>query len=250
MKRVLVFQHVAHEILGTLHPLLKDAGFRIRYANFGRDPGTEVAMDRYDGLVVLGGPMGAYEGDKYPHLEVEKEAIRRAIKDEKPVLGICLGAQLIASALGAKVGPSPVKEIGWYEVSLTDEGKSDPLLKDLQPTEWIFQWHGDALELPPGAVWLASSESCAAQAFRVGEKVYGFQFHLEVDEAMIERWLHVHSNQADLMSLGGPAHTERIRAATGKHIRHQTQLGKRVFSRYIELFSTKRRRILLDSGHK
>lgn len=250
MKRVLVFQHVAHEILGTLHPLLKDAGFRIRYANFGRHPDAKVAMDRYDGLVILGGPMGVYEAARFPHLEIEMEAIRQAIRADKPVLGICLGAQLIAASLGATVTPSHIKEIGWYEVSLTEDGRADPLLKELADCEWIFQWHGDVLEIPKEAVWLASSRACPAQAFRLGEKVYGFQFHLEVDEAMIERWLAVHLNQPDLQLLGGEDHARRIRSDTAKHIQQQTQLGNRVFSRYIDLFSTKQRRIHLDSGHK
>jgi GMP synthase (glutamine-hydrolysing) len=244
MKRILVFQHVAHEILGTFHPLLKDAGFRIRHINFGRHPDAEISPGRYDGLVVLGGPMGVYEADRFPHLQREIECIRDAIREGKPVLGICLGAQLIASALGAKVTRHQETEIGWYPVSLTNEGKADPILGELAPTENIFQWHGDTFQVPRGAVLLASSQTCPHQAFRYGDKVYGFQFHLEVDEPMVERWLRI----APPAALGFDA--EKIRQETHQNIQHLMGLSGKVFSKYIHLFSTKRRKIILGSGHR
>ena len=244
MKRILVFQHVGHEILGTLHPLLRDAGFRIRHVNFGRHPGADASMSRYDGLVVLGGPMGAYEAEKYPHLNTEIACIREAIDEDKPVLGICLGAQLIAAALGAKVTRHQETEIGWYDVSLTEEGKSDAVLGQLAPTEKIFQWHGDTFQLPAGTTWLARSAICPHQAFRYGTKVYGFQFHLEVDEPMIERWLKISSPAAIDFD------PEVIRQQTRDHVTHLMKLSRQVFTKYIELFSTKRRKLVLGSGHK
>src|SRR5688572_4363115 len=118
MRKILVFQHVPYELLGTLHPLLKKAGFRIRYVNFWRYPDATVDISSYDGLIVLGGPMGVYEAAEKPHLTFEMQCIREAIKQEKPVLGICLGAQLIAAALGAKVAPASQPEIGWYPVTV------------------------------------------------------------------------------------------------------------------------------------
>ena len=128
MRKLLVCQHVPHEILGTLNPLLKRAGFRIRYVNFGRHPDAQPDLDGYAGLIVLGGPMSAYDDQRLPHLAVEMKLIEAALQRNLPVLGICLGAQLIARTLGARVYANHIKEIGWYDVSPTDAAESDPLL--------------------------------------------------------------------------------------------------------------------------
>ena len=125
MKRLLVFQHVPHEILGTFNPLLKYAGFRIRYVNFGRTPDATPNVEKYDGLIILGGPMCVDQIESHPHLQTEIDAIKLAMEQHMPVLGICLGAQLIATALGAQVKRNPVKEIGWYDVTPTTEGNKD-----------------------------------------------------------------------------------------------------------------------------
>lgn len=250
MKRILVFQHVAHEILGTFHPLLKEAGFRIRYANFGREPHPDVDVKKYDGLIILGGPMGVYEASEFPHLHYEMKCIREAVERHKPVLGICLGAQLIACALGAAVTRAQETEIGWYDVHLTPEGQADPILGGLAPTEKIFQWHGDTFEIPPGAVWLARSARCPHQAFRYRDNVYGFQFHLEVDEPMIERWLKVPVNHRQLECFGGETLETRIRNETPRFISHHKELSRRIFGAYIARFSSKRRTLVLGSGHK
>jgi len=235
MSRVLVFQHAAYEPLGSLHPLLKKAGFRIRYANFARDPDQEVSMESYDGLVVLGGHMGVYESPKYPHLLREMECIRQAVATEKPVLGICLGAQLIAAALGAPVQIGERPEIGWCEVELTDDGKNDPVLSQMHAREKIFQWHGDYFQVPQGATWLAKSDSCPFQAFRLGKSVYGFQFHLEVDKKMILRWLTVPENSSAFSHDGGHLLKENIRRETDLYIEHSLELSRRVFTKYINL---------------
>jgi GMP synthase (glutamine-hydrolysing) len=236
MPRLLVFQHVAHEILGTLHPQLKDAGFRIRYVNFARH--QEIPdISRYDGLVVLGGPMGVYEADKFPHIGAEITCIKKALDQDKPVLGICLGSQLLAAALGSRVYKHHKKEIGWYDVTLTDAGKADPIFFDMRPTEKIFQWHGDTFELPNGAAWLAHSDACEQQAFRYGDKAYGLQFHLEVDEPMINRWLMIPANVEEMAPLGGDTLAARIRADTQVYLKRQTLLSSRVFASLIEIFS-------------
>ncbi|MFQ5903231.1 MAG: gamma-glutamyl-gamma-aminobutyrate hydrolase family protein, partial [Candidatus Binatia bacterium] len=135
MRKLLVCQHVAFEILGTLDPLFKSCGFRIRYVNFGRHPDAQPSLEGYHGLVVLGGPMNANQVDQYPHLATEMNLIEQAIGKGIPVLGVCLGAQLIAKALGAKVTENQEKEIGWYDVSPTEEGKSDPLLAHFRDKE-------------------------------------------------------------------------------------------------------------------
>lgn len=247
MKRLLVFQHVPHEILGTFNPLLKEAGFRIRYVNFGRTPDAEPNIEKYDGLIILGGPMCVDQTDSHPHLLTEIRAIKLAMERQMPVLGICLGAQLIATALGARVRPNPVKEIGWYAVTPTKEGKLDPLFRCFNGTEQIFQWHGDAFDIPRGAVNLASSSDCPNQAFRFGERTYGLQFHLEVDEALIHRWLKTPVHVRELENMGDGFSATQIIKETHNNIANSTELGNRLFGAYIRLFSSKVRRVAMPS---
>lgn len=154
------------------------------------------------GLIVMGGPMGVYEADRYPFLKRERDYIRKVIDAKKPVLGICLGAQLVARALGARVYPNRKKEIGWYRVRLTPTGRKDPLMKGGPVSPWVFQWHGDTFDLPRGAHRLASSSLCKNQAFRFGAHVYGLQYHLEVDKAMVLEWLDQPGAEEELSSLG------------------------------------------------
>lgn len=189
MPKLLVFQHVAYEPLGTLDPHLRREGFRIRYVNFARHPHAEPEIDGYDALVVLGGPMNVDEMEHHPHLRHEARVIRDALDRGRPVLGICLGAQLLAHAIGAHVGRASEPEIGWYEVRKSPDAASDPLLGHFEDVERVFQWHGYTFEMAPGATHLASSERCPNQAFRAGDAAWGLQFHLEVDPPMIERWL-------------------------------------------------------------
>jgi GMP synthase (glutamine-hydrolysing) len=245
MKKLLVCQHVPHEILGTLNPLLKRAGFRIRYTNFARHPELQPQLDGYDGLVVLGGPMSAYETARFPYLLIELRLIEQAMRKELPVLGICLGAQLVAQTLGARVYPNREKEIGWYDISPTAEASADRLLGALGETEKIFQWHGDTFDIPKSACHLAESELCANQAFRYGTNVYGFQFHLEVDERMIHHWLSVPENQRELADLGGKIDRDRIRMETSEYIHRLEELSDCVFSEFIRLFGIEKRRVRL-----
>ena len=235
MPKLLVFQHVPHEILGTLHPMLRDAGFRIRYVNFGRSNYKIPRLRNYDGLVVLGGPMNVDETEEYPYLVPETESIREFIEMDAPVLGVCLGSQLIAKALGARVKKNPEKEIGWYDVSPTEEGGEDRLMGAFGAVEKVFQWHGDTFEIPSGAVHLATSPACANQAFRSGDKVYGFQFHLEVDAPMIERWLVTPVNKKEIEELGGKINPDIIRSETPKYIDALSDLSKRTFGGFIDL---------------
>jgi GMP synthase (glutamine-hydrolysing) len=237
MKKVIVFQHVPHEDLGVLGPLLHEAGLKTDTIRFWSAPDAKPTLSHYRGLIVLGGPMGVYDADKYSHLATEATLIQRAAKANLPVLGICLGAQLIAHALGARVYPSGIKEIGWYQLTPTKEAANDLLFKHLGATETVFQWHGDTFEMPKGAVHLASSKLCTHQAFRYGRNIYALQFHLEVDAATIEAWLNVAENKNEIASLGGKIDPGQILRETPENIGRLNAAGTSVFREFIRLCS-------------
>lgn len=247
MPRLLVFQHVAAEPLGTLDPLIRARGHRIRFVNFEREPDALPDVDRYRGLVVLGGPMNVEDQSSRPHLRTELRAIERTLAQGKPVLGICLGAQLLAHALGARVERNPVPEIGWYPLRLTDAGRSDPVLSHLGEGAPVFHWHGRRFDIPPGAAHLAESDACAQQAFRHGDNAYGFQFHLEMDAPLIERWLANPSYRDELAASGLPQDEAAIRAATQAHIADMQQRADAVFNAFLDQVGTPRRRYTLPS---
>ena len=245
--KILVFQHVPYEPLGTLDPLLRAAGFRIRYVNFGRDPDARPSLEKYAALIVLGGPMNAGQVEEYPNLLIEVEIIREALERGMSVLGICLGAQLLAKALGGTVERMPSREIGWYDVELTAAGETDPVLSTFASTQQVFQWHEDGVRLPPGTVHLAASDNCDVQAFRYGEHVYGFQFHLEVDPSLIERWLTVPANQPILEAEDKNIDPDRIRQQTADSIDALMALSAVTFSRWVDRFEIAPKRRALPS---
>jgi len=159
---------------------------------------SDVRLPKPDGfshIVILGGPMNVNEEDRYPFLKGEDLFIKEAIQRGKSILGICLGAQLMAKALGAKVFKAPVKEVGWYDVSLTRIGSRDPLFSDLPKTLPVFQWHEDTFEIPKAGKLIATSSPISHQAFRYGDNAYGLQFHLEVTEKMIKEWMETYEEE-------------------------------------------------------
>ena len=241
MRKLLVFQHSAREPLGVFDPMLRRAGFRIRYVNFSRQPDQRPEVGRYNGLVVLGGPMNVDEADRFPHLTTEIAAIREALALGIPILGICLGAQLLAAALGANVRPHTVREIGWYPLNPTADAGQDPLCRHLGEQQHVFQWHAYTFDLPPGAVHLASTPTCPNQAFRHGDRAYGLQFHLEADEHLIQRWLHVPEYRSEAESSGTEQVLDRILRDTHDHSPQALSLSQRVFGEFIELLGWKRR---------
>jgi GMP synthase (glutamine-hydrolysing) len=245
--KILVFQHVPYEPLGTLDPLLKAAGFRIRYVNFGRDPHQRPSLDKYEALIILGGPMNAHQIDTHPNLVTEVNVIREAVDSGMSVLGICLGAQLLAISLGGQVARNEEREIGWYDVELTAPGRRDAVLSSFSATQSVFQWHEDGISLPDGAVNLATSSACPVQAFRYGEHAYGFQFHLEVDASLVERWLTVPDNQPILAAEAGRIDPQLIRQQTSHRIGALQDLSRVTFSRWIERFDIAPRRRPLPS---
>jgi len=245
----MVLKHVAHEVLGTLNPILRDQGFRIRYVNFERDPEAAPSLDRYQGLVVFGGWMGVYEADRYPHIHVECRLVEEALKRGLPVLGICLGSQILAHALGANVRRHEVREVGWHEVRLTSEGAADTLFRHFGASERVFQMHGDTFDIPTSATHLALSGTCPSQAFRYGSKAYGIQFHLEVDQAMIDRFLTRPESRREVEQFAGAEAVAGIERETGLHLPRSLELSRGTFAEFTRLFGQGGRSPLTRSGH-
>ena len=202
MQNAVAIYHVAFEDAGTLGPLLEARGIGLTYLQAGRDDLTP-ALDA-DLVLVLGGPIGIYEIDRYPFLKDELAIIEKVVKKGTPVLGICLGAQALAAVLAARVYPGPQAELGWDTLTLTEEGQASPLgvLEGLH----ILNWHGDTFDLPSGATRLASTALTPNQAFSYGPKVLALQFHAELPGRDMERWLIGHTlelakNNVDLATL-------------------------------------------------
>ncbi len=247
LRRVLVVQHVPYEPLGALDALLKARKIRIRYVNFARHPDARPDLAGYDALIVLGGPMNVDEQDRHPHLKTELDLLGAALRRGMPVLGICLGGQLLAHALGATVGRNPTKELGWYDVRLTTSGLVDPALRLLGPQTPIFQWHGDTFAIPAGSERLAQSDLCPNQAFRFGERAYGLQFHLEVDQLLIERWLRLHARELASVRGGEAAHT--IHQETAAWIEASQRRAQQVFGQLLHQFGWRPREVTRQLGH-
>jgi GMP synthase (glutamine-hydrolysing) len=242
MRKLLVFQHVPLEPLGTLNQQFKDAGFRIRYLNFDREPNARVDPARYHGLVVLGGPMAADQTDRYPHLAYEQDVIVRAAGLGLPVLGICLGAQLIAAAFGGKTLRRAAPEFGWVGVRPTAAGREDDLISQFASEDPVYQWHSDTFTLPHTAVHLAESDGCRLQAFRLQDHIYGFQFHLEADRHLIERWIQAPRLADELRVHGIELDHAATLADSDRLLPRASRLGEAVFGEFINRFYRFRRR--------
>ena len=231
MAEVLVLQHDAHEPLGTIEDALRRAGLSHRYvrAQDGETaPGDSAGIA---GLIVMGGPMGAYEEQRYPFLTGEKRLIGQALSRGLPTLGVCLGGQLLASALGAPVRQSARKEIGWHPVTLTADAAGDALWRGIASPFTGFHWHGDFFETPAGAVSLASSALTPCQAFRFGENAYGFQFHLEVTEAIVQDWAAAFAGELAEAGLDAAP----ITAGAAGNLPPMQQIASEVFGRWASL---------------
>ncbi len=188
---VLIVKNIPSEGPGTIEVFLKKQGIPyavIEISKMEPLPDTE----GFSHLIVMGGPMAVYEMESYPYLKVEAELIKTFVNTGKAVLGVCLGAQMVAHSLGARVYPGGVKEVGWYTVDITPQGMEDGVFSTLSvkgdPTAEVFQWHGDTFDLPDGAVRIASSSAYPNQAFRYGNKVYALQFHIEVTPEILREW--------------------------------------------------------------
>jgi GMP synthase-like glutamine amidotransferase len=224
--RVIAFRHVPFEGAGHIAAVLAARGITLEFADLYRRGAPIPDISQAAGLISLGGPVSV--NDSLPWLAAEERMIERAVAQDKPVLGVCLGSQLIAKTLGARVYRNPVKEIGWFDIGFTAAALDDGLFAGLSGSETVFHWHGETFDLPPGAVLLAGSEACRHQAYRVGAAVYGLQFHLEVTPAMIADWCTQDENCGDVRELSALPDPLRNRARLA-------ELANLVFGRWCDL---------------
>lgn len=226
----LVFRHVEHEHIGTLAPILAAAGIAYRYVDVFRGEAVPENLLGSPGVIVMGGPMGVYEAERYPFLLDEQRLIRQAAEAGFPVLGICLGAQLIAAALGAKVYPGSQKEIGWYPVEVT--APDDDFAATLPSRFMAFHWHGDTFDLPAEATRLFRSDLYENQGFRWGRCVLAIQFHLEITAAMVDEWLADGGCQRELAE-APDTNPETIRQQTAQWAGELEDLSRKVLGRFL-----------------
>ena len=204
---ILVLQHAGPETLGGIANSLARRNLAPRYIRPFAGEAVPKDLGSSNGLILMGGPMGVYERDRYPFLHDEMRLVERALKSGKPVLGVCLGSQLLAAALGANVKQGPRKEIGWHRVRLTPQAARDPLFGAV-PREFMgFHWHGDVFDLVAGAEWLASSDLTQYQAFRY-QSAWGLLFHLEVEQALIGGFVDAFGDELAEAGLDGAAIVE------------------------------------------
>lgn len=213
MKRALVLQHVWENPPGSLGDILQK--YMIAYDLVDVETDPLPAPDKYDVVVALGGSQHAYDDEKHPYFVQEKALLRKIIELDIPYLGICLGAQLLARALGASVKQHTITEIGFFDVQLTEAGKADPLYAGLPGYQKVFHWHEDIFDLPQGAIHLATSKNTANEAFRY-RRAYGIQYHIELTPQVLDIWLHSPACKQDIIgSIGLDAYLaiERTRSA-------------------------------------
>jgi GMP synthase (glutamine-hydrolysing) len=225
-RRAVAIRHVAFEDLGTFGDLLETRGFDIKYVEAGCDNFASVGDP--DLLVVLGGPIGVYESDAYPFLVAETKLVEKRLRADKPIVGICLGAQIMAQALGARVYPSGVKEIGWAPVALTDAGRQS-CLAALDKTP-LLHWHGDTFDLPNGAMLLASSSMVQHQAYSFGRGALALQFHVEVKGRDLEKWFIGHAAE---IAASKSVSVTGLRADTARHAAALERAGTDCLARFL-----------------
>ena len=230
MKTVLAIRHVAFEDLGSFAPVLAERGYAIRYLEAGYDDLATLDPLADDLLVMLGGPIGVYEQDAYPFLGDELQLLQARLQAGRSTIGICLGCQLIAHALGSRVYPGGTKEIGWKPLTLTDAGRAGPLAAFADQTP-VLHWHGDTFDLPAGATLLASSDRYPHQAFSWERHALALQFHIETTAPGLERWFIGHACEiAGTPGLNVPA----LRAATADYAAVAMARGQQCLTAWLD----------------
>ena len=230
--RVLVLQHIACEPPGVYEDVLVEVGAEIVRVEL--DEGEALPDWRgFDAIVAMGGPMSVNDEIDHPWLVAEKRLIREAVAAGVPYWGACLGVQLLASSLGARVYAGAAPEVGILDVELTDAGRSDPVFAGLPAVFGTLQWHGDTFDLPDGAELLASSPAYRGQAFRV-DRAYGVQFHLEVSQEMAEAWADVPAYAESLERTLGPGSTPRLIAEVADRAPEMLDHGRTMFTNWLQ----------------
>ena len=225
-KSALILRHLAFEDLGSFAPVLEEDGYRLIHAEAGIDALPDPLSP--DLVVMLGGPIGVNDSNAYPYMQAERDWLVPRLAARRPTLGICLGAQLMATALGAKVTPMREKEIGFSALTLTEAGGNSPLshLGDVP----VLHWHGEAFAIPDGADNLAGTETCPTQAFAMGPAVLGLQFHPEAGELPgFERWLIGHSVELS----GAGIDPAKLRRGAGMHGPSLKRAGQAMFRAWL-----------------
>jgi GMP synthase (glutamine-hydrolysing) len=230
--QVLVLQHIACEPPGVYEDVLDEHGATIHRVELDED---EPLPDwrAFDAIVAMGGPMGALDDDEHPWLTDEKRLIADAVRSGLPFWGVCLGVQLLAASLGARVYPGPAPEVGVLPVLLTDEALADPVFAGTPRELLSLQWHGDTFDLPDGATRLAGSPAYPNQAFRVGADAYGVQFHLEVSPALAREWADVPAYAESLERVLGKGALDRLIADLEARADGLLSHGRRLFERWL-----------------
>ncbi len=232
--RILVLQHIACEPPGVYEEVLRERGAEIHRVEL--DEGEPLPGRRdFDAIVCMGGPMSAVDDAELPWLSAEKRLIAEAVHAGTPFWGVCLGVQLLAAGLGARVYPGPAPEVGLLPVELTEEALADPVFGGMPRELLTLQWHGDTFDLPEGAVRLAGSPVYPNQAFRVADAAYGVQFHLEVSPDLAGEWARVPAYAEALERVLGPGALDDLIAALEVHAADLLAHGRRLFERWLEV---------------
>lgn len=242
--KILVLQHVPAEGLGTLEDEIKKAGFTWETLTCSEDTlwPSSVKLEEYGGFIILGGPMGVYEQDKFPWLAKELMIVGEMLRQKKPILGICLGAQIIAEAAGGRVFPGTGPEIGWFPVRVDDWFyKRNPCFFQVEPNKdhVVFQWHGDTFEIPPQGYRLAWNDNYKNQAFCYNGNAIGLQFHVEMTEDMVREWLQGDWTRQQVTASGGDP--DKILADVPKHFAAMRDLCHKIFYGFASLIRSPRR---------
>jgi GMP synthase-like glutamine amidotransferase len=235
INHVLILRHEPNVSMGSIATVLAENGLAPRQLDLFEAMPGDLPWDQAAGLIVLGGAMSANDCDKFPFLVRELDWLREAVRRTVPTLGICLGAQLLAKALGAKVYRNPQREIGWYEIELLPAAAQDCLFEGREVKETVFHWHNDTFDQPDGAVQLAESPSCNQQAFRVGKFTYGLQFHVEMVPSLMELWLREHEGAVSTASGSDRIDTAAIRSAAPAAFPPMNAFSRCLLGRFAEL---------------